>query len=287
MKKVYLLKGLPASGKSTWAKEKIKNNKGSFKRINKDLLREMLDASEWSKSNEKFILDVREFLILKSLEEGKHVIVDDTNLAFKHEERIKQLVKGKAQVEVKFFDVDVEECIKRDLTRINSVGEKVIRDMYNQFLRPEIKPVVYKPDTSKPKAIIFDIDGTLAKMCDRSPYDFKKCIEDDLNWPVYRLYLAYKKIPYRILLFSGRDEICRPETEAWLKLYKISADILLMRPEGNKECDTIIKERMFNKVKDNYNIQAVIDDRPRVVKHWKKLGLFVFNVDQNIEFKDF
>jgi len=52
--KVLILKGLPASGKSTYAKELVA--KGNWKRINKDDLRAMLDCSKWSKANEKFVL---------------------------------------------------------------------------------------------------------------------------------------------------------------------------------------------------------------------------------------
>lgn len=41
---VYITKGLPASGKTTWAKEKTTSFPNSYKRVNKDDLREMLDC---------------------------------------------------------------------------------------------------------------------------------------------------------------------------------------------------------------------------------------------------
>src|SRR5258708_7798095 len=109
---VTITKGLPASGKSTWAKSVIGDNPGKYKRINKDDLRRMLDNSRWSSGNENHILRVRDSLILLSLEAGYHVIVDDTNLDPKHEQRITELVKLKAvQVVVKdFTDVPLEEC---------------------------------------------------------------------------------------------------------------------------------------------------------------------------------
>ena len=81
MKKVYLTKGLPGSGKSTWAKEMVSKNPNSYKRVNKDDLRAMLDNGKHSEDAEKFILNVRDSIILLALENGKHVIVDDTNLA--------------------------------------------------------------------------------------------------------------------------------------------------------------------------------------------------------------
>jgi len=62
MKKVILTKGLPASGKTTWAKKVLKDNPGAYKRINKDELRLMLDGGKWSHDNEKFILGRRVLL---------------------------------------------------------------------------------------------------------------------------------------------------------------------------------------------------------------------------------
>lgn len=80
MKKVILMKGLPGSGKSTYAKKIVTDNPEQYKRINRDDLRLMFDNSFTSKANETFIRSVRALLILKTLESGKSVIVDDTNL---------------------------------------------------------------------------------------------------------------------------------------------------------------------------------------------------------------
>src|ERR1035437_2631375 len=135
MKKVYITKGLPASGKSTWAKNLINENHNQYKRVNKDDLRAMLDNSVFSKDSEKLILRIRDSIILQSLENGKNVIVDDTNLATKHIDRITLLVKGLAEVIIQdFTDVPLDTCIERDLKRLASVGEKMIREMYNQHL---------------------------------------------------------------------------------------------------------------------------------------------------------
>ena len=78
---LFMLKGLPASGKSTWAKAKMAEHPGSCKRVNKDDLRAMLDLGKWSQDNEKFVLSVSRSIVDGALGHGKHVIVDDTNLA--------------------------------------------------------------------------------------------------------------------------------------------------------------------------------------------------------------
>lgn len=266
-----MCKGLPASGKSTWAKEQ------QAKRINKDDLRAMFDNSKWSSYNEKFVLKMRDLLIVEALLGGNNVIVDDTNLHPKHETRLKQLAKeNKCGFEIKdFTDVPVEECIKRDLKRSNSVGEKVIRDMYNQFLKR--KEEQYVPDKTLLKAFIFDIDGTLAIMGNRSPFEWSKVGLDTLNKPVYDVLWALLS-NNEIIIVSGRDSVCRKETEKWLSDNKISYTELHMRPEGNNEKDSIIKKRIFDDIKTRYNILGVFDDRNQVVEMWRSLGLTCFQV---------
>lgn len=272
MKKVILTKGLPASGKSTWAKSMVKKNPGSYKRINKDDLREMLDCSHWSKGNEKFVLHMRDTMILAALEDGKHVIVDDTNFNPIHEKNIRELVHSLAQVEVKKFDVDVDECILRDAKRENSVGEKVIRDMYNKYVRVEVPPVKYIAGAKN--AIIVDVDGTLAKMRDRGPYDWDKVRNDDLHAEIADLVLMYYQRSYRVIVVTGRDGSCENETQQWLSRYGIPYDEFYIRPAGNTEKDSIIKKRIYDEhIKGKYNIHVVLDDRDQVVKMWRSLGL--------------
>lgn len=81
MKKVIMMRGLPGSGKSTYAKNLLKENPNMYKRINRDDLRAMFDNGHWSKGNEKFVKQVREMLIIKALEDGKHVLVDCNSVA--------------------------------------------------------------------------------------------------------------------------------------------------------------------------------------------------------------
>ena len=66
MKQVIILRGLPASGKSTYAKSLVKANPNNYKRINRDDMREMLDGYHFSKSNEKFVKKLRDWLIVEA-----------------------------------------------------------------------------------------------------------------------------------------------------------------------------------------------------------------------------
>ena len=277
MKKVLILKGLPASGKSTYARELLLKEKGRWLRVNKDSLREMCHGSHWSKNNEKFIIQLRNQIILMALEEGKHVIVDDTNFS-SHIEQIQQLVKGKAEVKVNdsFLQVPVEECIKRDLKRLNSVGKDVIMRMYNQFVRQDIPQAEYNPELED--AIIVDLDGTLAIMHDRNPFDVSKCDGDLPNKPVLETVHKWQH-SVKIIAVSGRTDDGKELTEKWLRENKVNYTSLYMRKTGDMRKDSVIKQEIYEQfIRHQYNIKFILDDRNQVVKMWRSLGLTVFQV---------
>lgn len=130
--------------------------------------------------------------------------------------------------------------------------------------------------------VICDIDGTLAKMNGRSPYDWMRVKEDKVNEPVKYLLnaLGFK---FEIILFSGRDEVCRKLTEEWLIDNAILySGKLYMRPKGNNQDDRIVKRAMYEEhiVKTGKKVIFVLDDRNKVVDMWRKdLGLACFQVD--------
>jgi len=274
--KILVLKGLPASGKTTFAKKLI-NEEKNWKRINKDDLRAMIDNNIWSKDNEKLILKIRDNIIIDCLVNKYNIIIDDTNFAEKHINRINEIAdRLDVEVEEKFFDIPVNECIKRDSERPNPVGKKVIMNMYNTYLKKEIPPV--KWISKRRTAIICDIDGTLAKMKNRGPFDWMKVENDELNKPVADILEKYQDSVDTILL-SGRDGICREQTEQWLADNNIKYTCLFMRDIDNNEKDSIIKERIYReKIESLYNILFILDDRTQVVEMWRNLGLTCFQV---------
>lgn len=132
------------------------------------------------------------------------------------------------------------------------------------------------------KAILCDIDGTLAKMNDRSPFDWAKVGEDDVNLPIKKL-LDLFNCPYsvyEIILMSGRDEVCRKQTELWLLLNGIHHGELFMRPAGDNRKDSIVKKELYEKhIKEKYEVLFVLDDRNQVVEMWRnELGLTCLQV---------
>jgi predicted kinase len=277
MKKVLILLGLPASGKSTFANNLLLKNPGSWVRSNKDLLREMAHASHWSKANEKFIVKLRDQIILMALEDGKHVVIDDTNFG-RHIDHIRELVKGLATVEINdsFLQVPVEECIRRDLLRSRSVGKDVIMEMYRKFVEVPVPPMAADPNL--PDALIVDMDGTLSLLNGRNPFDASTCDRDPPNQPVLDTVLLWQQ-SLQVIVMSGRTDDCRPQTEKWLAQYGVKTAGIFMRAIGDQRKDSIIKQELFDRhVLGQYNVKFVLDDRNQVVDMWRSLGLTVFQV---------
>ncbi len=271
---VILTKGLPGSGKSTWAKAQVEKYPDRIKRVNKDDLRDMLHNGRHTKPNERVVARARDVLILTFVESGFDVIVDDTNLAPRHFEHISQLVRGIAKVKTQdFTDVPIAECIKRDLRRNRSVGEKVIREMYVRHLQVSLTGPPFDPALKS--CIVVDLDGTLAIITDRSPYDAANCGRDTLNAPVADVVAKYE----HVVLCSGRQSEYRSQTEAWLSANNIRYDELLMRTADDQRQDSIVKEELYrNHILGKWNVLFVLDDRQQVVDTWRRLGLTCMQV---------
>lgn len=276
--KLIITKGLPASGKSTWAKKMVDDHK--YKRINRDSLREMIDNGKWSGKNEKRIVDAEERLAELYLESGCNVIIDDTNLSpsiIEHWENF--AIDGGYNFEIKnFTDVPLDECIRRDQKRPNYVGEKVIKRMYMQFLFKPTPRVPEVLDRKLPSAYIFDLDGSLALHNGRSPFDYSKVEEDTVNESLRIIMNRIDRLS-AIFLVSGRPDSCRDMTERWLKSHEIEYTALFMRKTDDNRNDSIIKREIYEaEIKDKYQVMGWFDDRLRVCREIHALGLPLFRV---------
>jgi predicted kinase len=278
---VTMTKGLPGSGKSFWAKAQVLvAQPGTVVRVNKDDLRAMLHADRWSPANEKQVVRARDALIEAFLiKKVNHIIVDDTNFAPGHETRLRQLAERHgAQFKVQdFTDVPLHTCIKRDLKRDRSVGKDVIVKMYDQYLRPTPSdPPAYVPGL--PNAVLVDLDGTLARMVSRGPFEWDKVGEDEPVSEVVDLVNVLDDSGAEIVFVSGRDGVCYEQTRTWLELHVgrwTRQAHLHMRAPGDMRKDAIVKEEIYRaKIEPFYNVWFVLDDRDQVVEMWRDdLGL--------------
>lgn len=291
---LFITIGLPASGKSTWAKKLVHDNPGQYKRINKDDLRAMLNGSARpGGKNEKFVLAVQKQLISNALENGYDVICDDTNIHPKYLQSIENNFKN-VEIELVIFDVPMEVCIQRDAQRENKVGRHLIERMaanlserlanlntthkvtYVTSTESVQVKAVYDPNLRD--AIIYDIDGTVALMNGRGPYEWTRVGEDSVNEAIAEIIRVYNK-DYFVFAVSGRDGSCRELTENWLCDNNIPFDGLFMREAGDSRKDSIVKMEIFEReFKGKYNVRFVLDDRNQVVAMWRSLGLTCLQV---------
>lgn len=281
MATLTMLKGLPGSGKSTWAKQLVADDPTKTVRVNKDDLRAMMHAGVWKgNATENAILVARDFIVLTNLEEGRDVIVDDTNLEASHERVLRIIAEeagAKFVVNDSFLDVPLKQCIKNDLKRANSVGHKVINKMHIKYLSQAWKPPIVDP--TLPNCIIVDIDGTLARMAGRSPYDYTM-VHTDVCDPAIRLLVhdAWERGD-NVIIVTGRDDVCKQETIDWLNEH-ISFTQIHMRVTGDKRDDGIVKHEIYEReIAPFFNVRYVLDDRDRVVDMWRATGLKVLQCE--------
>lgn len=291
---LFITRGLPGSGKSTWARQQP----GAV-RVNRDDLRLMMHGGFSGEGYlekgegylEKQVTAVQRASVAALLKEGVSVICDDTNLRGKVVRELAELALavGATPELVDFTHVPLEVCIERDAQRQESVGAEVIQRMYDRYLAGKREkltlptaapPGRYQPDATKPDVILVDLDGTVALMGSRSPYDVTRVHLDRPNAPVIKAVKAMYEAGHTIVYCSGRTDDGREATEKWLAEHvNVPYAALHMRKTGDQRKDAIVKREIFEReIQHNWHVVAVFDDRNQVVRMWRELGLTVFQV---------
>lgn len=301
-KTVIALRGLPASGKTTFVLEQIANNPESTVRINNDDLVVAIygatntERRETSAETLKALREemLRTFLALPHIET---IYIDNTNLnvqTVRSLEKITRLEGHNFVVDDRFMKVPVEDCINRDSKRANPVGESVIRKMEKQAAKsfshcdwsyinaPEIVP--YDNNYFLPSVVICDLDGTIADGTGRRDiYDYSKVYSDRINRIVLEDVIG-SAAGDEIVFMSGRPDSCRTDTERWIRdalnLCGYGKSFrLYMRNSSDYRQDWIVKYELFQEhIAGKNKVRCVWDDRTQVVKMWRRLGLQTYQV---------
>lgn len=278
---LYITVGIPASGKTTWAEAFVVEN--YCVNINRDDIREQLFGIPYtfSKANEKAVTERQVNLAILAEREGKDIIISDTNLNKKTREFWIEWAEAHVyEVVIKEFEITPTLALRYNRLRARPVPEHVIHDMFDKWMTYK-QYQRYVPDTLNPHCVIFDIDGTLAHMKGRNPYQWTEVRKDEVDHIVAELADLYKVAGYDIVVLSGRDEVCREETIEWLNSYDIPFDALHMRPQGDRRPDYEVKhELLLTKVAPDYNVQLCVDDRDQVVRLWRWHGIKCFQVQE-------
>jgi predicted kinase len=291
---LIITRGLPASGKTTHARQWVAGDRAHRARVNRDDLRTMLDDGQFERGvTEPRILAARDAAILGLLGKGLSVICDDTNLPQRTARDLAALAR-RAGADFAVYDythVPLETCLERNAARADKVPvpEDAIRDMHARYLAGRAYPLplpeepadasgeggLYEPKPGTPYAVLVDIDGTVALKGARSPFDETRVHEDRPNVPVIEVVRQESAAGKRVIFMSGRTDACRAATEEWLRVhFGVPWEALHMRPAGDTRKDSVVKRELFDRhVRDRYDVRRVYDDRDQVVAMWRSLGL--------------
>lgn len=311
MSELYITRGLVASGKSSWAKEKLKEvGVPGGMVIERDMLREELGIIQpgmkgiGDHEQEKLVSKVQHERVRAALKLGLSVIVSDTNLRDKYVREFIGIGEDEgATIHIQDFrDVPLDICKERNNLRgEGKVPDLVLDDMYEKFIKgKDLSHIPKAFDLKKNKfdfesveryiapqgatpAYLCDVDGTLTSHIGiRSPYDVTKYREDqpfnDMIHTVKSLHATGNKI----IIFSGRHLDHKDDLVWWLEKHEVPYDEIVMR-ERPQVSDDEEKLDMFNRyIRDREDIRiiATFDDRNRVVNNtWRKaLGIRCYQV---------
>jgi len=294
MSKMIILRGLPASGKTTWRNEfKEKSNNAYVEGLSDDLwvyVSKDEIRNLHPEANEKLVHDYCLNVINTAIRCGNSIIIDNTNLNQRTVNQYTNLAYDAGyEWEIRDFDTDLQTCLDRNEKREHKVPKSVI-------IRMAMDAGLYK--NPREEAYIFDLDGTLCDTSKRTHFVsnlpegvkadwnsfFAGISDDEPNKAVENLYglvrIMQNELGYgKIIFVSGRPERYRKVTEEWLAKYGFDFDLLLMRRDGDRRDDNLVKQDILNKyLKPYFNIVWACDDRDRVVKMWRANGITCFQV---------
>jgi predicted kinase len=295
---LLILVGCPCSGKSTFAEYYSKFN--DVFRVNRDEMRKMLQFKEQLEGSDEALLSLMiEAMIETALRKGRNVLIDNTHT---RKEFLMQLItkfRPIADISFKVFDVPLEDLLARNAVRERKVPKDIIQTMYRslQELKKnfDFSPLpksgiatadtAAKQDFSLPKAILCDLDGTLALTTGRNMFrpTENEMYADTVNVAVAQALLGMAQYN-KIIFLSGREDLYFDLCQKWIKEKAQITDFeLFMRKENDGRKDNIVKEEiLMNDVLTRYQVTAVFDDRMQVCRMWYEKGIFCFNVNQGL-----
>lgn len=139
------------------------------------------------------------------------------------------------------------------------------------------------PRDQRTKAVIFDVDGTIANNDHRRVWVQNK----PKNWKAYNATMADDKpieniihltrvlsSHYHVLIVTARSDDHKQTTIDWLEKHMVSYTATYFRKEKDYRDDAIVKSEILDKIlEDGYNPVMVFDDRTKVVNMWRERGL--------------
>lgn len=299
VRKIILTRGIPGSGKSFWAKSWSLEDPEHRIRLNWDDMRNMMGLY-WVPSREPVNKAMLQAGLLIAMTEGYDIVIDNMNLNSKTWEEYEGIIKrhnalsgSKNYYELEFkdfFDVSIEECIKRDSLRANPIGEKTIKEIWRKYKHliqtTKIENLVknLRPrDITKENCIVVDMDSTLCFNTSKRPWygtgSTEAMINDEENRNVCELVRQLSDT-YPLILVTGRDKTQRDVTIEWLSKHNINIQECYFRNINDFRSSKVYKQEQIEKILKDYNIIAIFEDESSVVNMYRNLGLTVLQPNE-------
>lgn len=140
-KQIIFTRGLPGSGKSTWAKQWALTDAKTRVRISNDDIRRML-GKYWEPQREPLVFKIQKDAIIDALREGYDIVVDEMNLTRIDSYIMDCIRRYDYSVCFEDFLTDEETCIAVDSKRPGdaNIGVNVIHNLallHKDFLNGE------------------------------------------------------------------------------------------------------------------------------------------------------
>lgn len=296
-RKLILTRGIQGSGKSTWAKAWVAEDPGHRIRINNDDIRNML-GPYWIPVREDLVASIKTNTAKCAMDEGFSIVVDNMNLNPKEVRYWEQFIhinnsdpdSYQYEIEFKDFFISLDECIRRDASRTNPIGAKVIKDTWNRYkhfiqthtVEQQVKNLlIYDP--KKPTCVVVDMDSTLCFNTTKRPWfgegSTEAMINDTPNLGVVNLV---KSQQYPIVVCTGRNKAQKEVTERWLHNNGIYPKEYYMREDGDYRKGVEVKTELINQILEKYNILVVFEDCEPIVAKFREMGLTVLQPNNGL-----
>jgi predicted kinase len=132
MPTLYLMVGLPASGKTTYAKKELSD----AIRVCYDDLVEML-TGEWDVKHTGLYHALEQAIIQTALFRGYDVVVDRTNVTRKVRQRFAAIAyNADAEMEAVIVTVSLKTALERNKNRERVVPEEAIKKLHQEWEEP-------------------------------------------------------------------------------------------------------------------------------------------------------